>query len=471
MKPLNPRMPVKPAFGLSAAIAVVFWILPGNLQAQVNSNVNFNQHFQSVAAKNQPALLGEGFDNWEVGIANTYAWFTNNAISVKTMNDLATTDVLTDKDVNDAIAEFEQETLFSLGAVVTPLKAGVKIRDKQDQELFSFSLSAGAEVVSNIQLNRTFVSFAWNGNRQFIDQNVRLGEININALPMRTYSLGLAAPFEIESAGLNIRAGLKAQYLEGIGSAYTENGRLDLFTSPDARSLQFETNLEANASVPDTDAEVSDVPVDIASTGTGFGLDLGVKVQVNDQISFMGSVADLGQVEFTEETDNFKREGPYEFTGLEVAVGRPDDEGKDLTLIADSVEQIIDFQETEKSYTMPLGARAIFQSHFRMEQDVHNNDTFYKHHVYFHYQQGFQHHLRATEQAFLSFGYTYNLDNNLNAGGSIGFGGYTQIAAGPYISTQLGPFKLGIGSNNMLALINKRWGNGGDVSFNMGLAF
>jgi hypothetical protein len=457
--------------GILGIVLAVFFMLPNHLKAQVNSGVNFNQHFQSVAANNQPALLGEGFKDVEVGLANTYAWFSNNAISVETMNDKLTTDVLTDEDVNEVISEFQQETLFSIGATVRPVKVGVKIRDDQDQELFTFSLAAGAEVAGNIQLNRTLVSLAWNGNKQYVDQNISLGEININALPVRSYTLGLAAPFQLEGAGLDIRAGLKAQYLEGIGSAYTENGGLSLYTSPDARSLQMQTNLEANASVPDSDAEVSDVPVDIASTGTGFGLDLGVNVKVTDQISFMGSVADLGQVKFTEETNNFKRQGPYEFEGVEFAIGRPDDGGKELTSKADSVEDIIDFKETEESYTMPLGARAIFQTHLRINKDMHNNDTFYKHHIFIHYQQGFQNHLRATEQTFLSFGYTYNLDNNLNAGGNISFGGYSQLAAGPYISTQLGPFKLGIGSNNMLALIDKRWGNGGDVSFNMGLAF
>ncbi len=463
-----------PSFRQSLLLVPVLgmlFIMPNSGKAQVNSGVNFNQHFQSVAANNQPALLGQGFKDVEVGLANTYAWFSNNAISVETMNDKLTTDVLTDEDVNNLISEFEQETLFSFGATVRPIKVGVKIRNDQNKELFTFSLSAGAEVAGNLQLNRTLVSFAWNGNKQYVDQNITLGEISINALPVRTYTLGLAAPFELKGAGLDIRAGIKAQYLEGIGSAYTENGGLSLYTSPDARSLQLQTNLEANASVPDSDAEVSDVPVDIASTGTGFGLDLGVNVKVNDQISFMGSVADLGQVEFTEETDNFKRQGPYEFTGVELAIGRPDDAGKELTSKADSVEDIINFQETEESYTMPLGTRAILQTHLRIDEDMHNNDTFYKHHIFLHYQQGFQNHLRATEQSFLSFGYTYNLDNNLNAGGNISFGGYSQLAAGPYISTQLGPFKLGIGSNNMLALIDKRWGNGGDVSFNMALAF
>lgn len=445
---------------------------PDSASAQVNSGVNFNQHFTSVAANSQPALLGNSFENWEVGLVNTYGWFSNNALSVKNINDVATADVLTDAQVNETISNFEQETLFSAGVVVTPLKASVKIRDDQDKELFTFSLSGGAEVLTNLQLNRTFVSLAWNGNRQYRDQNIQLGEIKVNALPMRSYALGLAAPFEIK--GVELRGGLRARYIEGIGSAYTEDGDLSLFTSPDARSLEFETNLRANASIPDSDAEVDgvqDIPLGIAGTGTGFGIDAGVNIHVDDQVSFGLSVADMGSVTFTEETDNFERRGPYEFTGVDVAIGRPNDEGKDLSLRADSIQEIIDFQETEEDYTMPLGARAIFQTHLRIQEDYHNSDTLYRHHIYLHYQQGFQNHLRATEAAFLSFGYRYNLNNALNAGASVSFGGYQQIAAGPYLSTRLGPFKLGLGSNNMLALLNDNLANGGDVSFNMGLAF
>lgn len=471
MRHFKTIIPITCRFPILIGCLMALGALPLQINAQVNSGVNFNQHFSTVAAKNQPALLGEGFDNVEIGLANTYGWVSNNSISAKTVNDALTADVLSDALINETIDEFEQETLISAGAVVTPFKAGVKIKNNQKQEVLSFSLSAGAEVLSNIQLNRTFVSLAWNGNRQYRDETVQLGEININALPMRNYSLGLAAPFELKSAGINIRAGLRARYIEGIGSAYTENGELSMYTDPDARSLEFESNLRANTSIPDTDAEIKDVPVDIASTGSGFGVDLGVKVQVDEQVSFMASVADLGSVTFTEETKNYERSGPYEFTGLDVAIGRPNDDGKELSLTADSTREIIDYQETEEDYTMPLGARAIFQSHIKVEKDYHKEDTLYKHHIYLHYQQGFQNHLRATEQAFLSFGYTYNLNNVLNAGGSISFGGYSQLAAGPYLSTQLGPFKLGIGSNNMLALINKRWGNGGDVSFNMGLAF
>ncbi len=456
-------------FSLLLVAFLGFGMIPAELAAQVNSGVNFNQHFTSVAANNQPALLGKSFDNWEVGIANSYAWFSNNSLSVKDINDVANTDVLTDSDVEQTIRQFQNETLFSAGAVITPLQAGVKIHDDQDQELFTFSLAAGAEVLSNVQLNRTFVSLAWNGNRQYRDQNIRLGEIKVNALPMRTYSLGLAAPFEL--GDIDLRAGLRFSYLEGIGSAYTEDGDLSLYTNPNARSLELESNLKANASIPDTDAEVSDVPVDISQTGSGFGIDAGVNVRVDEQISFGLSVANLGSVTFTEETENYSRSGPYEFTGLDLAIGRPDEEGEDLALRADSLGDVIDYEETEEDYTMPLGARGIFQTHLRIGKDIHKLDTFYQHHIYLHYQQGFQNHLRATELSVISFGYTYNLNNDLNAGGSVTFGGYAQAAVGPYLSTQLGPFKLGLGSNNMLALIDEGAANGGDVSFNMALAF
>jgi hypothetical protein len=456
-------------FGFLLAALLGFSMVPGPVTAQVNSGINYNQHFTTVAANNQPALLGKSFDNWEVGIANTYAWFSNNSLSVKEINDVANTDVLTESDVERTIRQFETESLFSAGAVITPLQAGVKIHDDQDKELLTFSVAAGAEVLSNVQLNRTFVSLAWNGNRQYRDQNIRLGEIKVNALPMRTYSLGVAAPFEL--GDVDLRAGLRFSYLEGIGSAYTEDGDLSLYTNPNARSLELESNVKANVSIPDTDAEVSDVPVDISRTGNGIGVDAGVNIRVDEQISFGLSVADLGSVTFTEETENYSRTGPYEFTGVDLAVGRPDEDGEDLALKADSLGDVIDYEETEEDYTMPLGARGIFQTHLRVGKDIHKRDTFYQHHIYLHYQQGFQNHLRATERSVISFGYTYNLNNDLNAGGSVTFGGYTQAAVGPYLSTRLGPFKLGLGSNNMLALIDEGAANGGDVSFNMALAF
>ncbi len=432
---------------------------------QVNNSVYFSKHFNTTAANTQPSMLGRDFENFELNLLNTYAYFGNTAMTWGRVNEIAGAETIDQDLVDKTLADLEENNHLTAGANFTPLSLAFKINDG-NSEFLTFSLSARTRALSSFQYSNTLFDVVWNGNKKFKGQNVNLGPAKLNAVPISEYSLGLSGPLPLDLGDILIRPGLRFSFMQSFASFYTERGNLFMSTQENARAINFKGDYRFNRAGNFTNDNFNLVN----TRGTGLGIDAGVTVDIGDQISGTLSITDIGNINFDTEVKNFDEREAFAFRGINVdVVSTVENDGVQVS--ADSVTNIFEPDTSNNAFDMPLGTRLILQGEYKLGEFRKDGEDYYKHHFFFLYQQGFQDHLNAITRPYFSVGYTHSIDNTFNFGGSLSMGGYNKFAFGPYLSLNAGPFKLGLGSNNILPLIGEDLGTGVDASFNLALSF
>lgn len=163
--------------------------------------------------------------------------------------------------------------------------------------------------------------FAWQGNAQFIQQNVDLNNTLIDSRYYREYGIGLWK--SIPNKGINI--GVRVKFLNGMFSMITDKN----FDGNIGVGRDFEHQFNVNkARVNSSGIELlnsdqtnsSDLTSHLISNGNiGFGIDFGAHWKINEQLSAAVSVNDLGYINWKELPENrFLRDTTFLFEGVDL---------------------------------------------------------------------------------------------------------------------------------------------------------
>lgn len=446
-------------------LLICFCCLPFMTLGQVNNAQYFNPDLSTSGARHQPSLAGEGIDRFEISFLNTHAWVGNNNLSYGQIRDVLDADELTQDLVDETLNELERyNNHLSAGLEFTPFSLAVNIGSGEHP----FTLTAGADVrvLTNFQYSKVLLDVIWNGNKQYRGEEVNLGPFKWNLLPVQEYYIGGSKAFDAGS-GITLKPGVRLRLIQSMGSIYTERGDFMMYTQEDARRIRFDADYKVNTALQDRD-DIGNIDF-MKSIGSGFGMDLGLTTRISEKLSATLSVADIGSVNFNENTKTFSKNETYDFEGVNFRLNDPEEE--DFTINMDSAEAFLEPNKSEEAYSMPLGTRFIFQGNYQFGEFTRNDGEGFKHQVYFLYVQGFNNHLKASSKPYFSGGYTCDLAKFINVGGSLSMGGYNPFTIGPHVSFKFGPYKLGLASNNMLPLLIPEAGTGFDASLNMALSF
>ncbi|WP_299460433.1 DUF5723 family protein [uncultured Microscilla sp.] len=482
-------------------------------QAQNNPAVLYGSHFHQQAARLNPSKLGDSYNDLDItGLPlplptfNLYSWGGNNRLNAKDFQKyfISGGNTVDNAIIEEFVGRFGNKNIVGVGAQLQLFGVAFKINKKtrvmdmnnpdladipviKRDEIVTISLGWNERMAASVRLSPEMLAFAWkgNGHPDFLDKTIDLGNTKINAYWLREFALGAAMPI-YKGLDINVRAGVRLKYLQGMAAMRSRRANATILTQSAENGGTITTNIDyfSNFSSPvpvDEKGEFEDIPTKkflgsddfpkLPAQGSGFGVDLGVTVTLQDRFVGTFSLVDVGGVRFKRRISNFKLNNQITFNGIEV----PADPSTGLLGGADGIlDSLINNFELERTFdkfSIPLPTRMMFQAEYKVPRIDKKGRKYNKHHFFLTYIQGFGEYGISTARPSFTAAYSHNLGQQVSVGLSAASGGYSGFGIGSFMSFKLGYYRLGFGTNNITALLLRSGGKGADISFNISTAF
>jgi hypothetical protein len=174
-----------------------------------------------------------------------------------------------------------------------------------------------------------FFELVLKGNAAYIGKTLDLGGIGLYGNYYREWAFGVS---KIMDEGLTL--GIKAKILFGKANINTSRSDLSLSTSDPNYYLQVQSQMEAKASplLLDMDstgrlnklslpADMDIVSFLLNRKNKGFAMDFGFIYKYDDQITFSGSLLDIGFIRYSYNTAIVTGNADYQYKGFQNAAG------------------------------------------------------------------------------------------------------------------------------------------------------
>ena len=455
------------------SILILFIFIGASVQAQINPTIVYTPHFNTQAARFQPSKLGYQSPKLNIQVAPLFGlqvWGANNLLSIDDAIRLLDEQNVTTEEVDGWVDDLSASNRLIAGTYVQILAFGLRIHKKNQydslsspKELFSISFDIAERAEANAIFSDVIGKVAWEGNAQYAGQSVNIGKVAGNGFWQREFSIGASAPVW-QNEILNIRAGGRLKFIQGMASVYTERFNAIMTTPESGEMIELDVDYMVNTAIPDEDGEFD------AFKGRGFGVGLDLGATVTFQKNFTGTVSllDIGKVAYKEQITNYYRDGNAVFEGVEIDPSGDFDNASEFT---DAFWEDIEPLENSDAFSMPLPTRLALQFEYQSFKKDKKDREFAQHHAFLTYTQGFKDIGISTAKPQLNLAYTFSLNRKFSVGNSFGFGGVQGITIGPYLSVRGGAFSFAIGSGNILGAFSQKSARGTDLALNLGLNF
>jgi Family of unknown function (DUF5723) len=289
---------------------------------------------------------------------------------------------LDDLAYRDFVREVDGVTLIDLGGAIGKLDATNTIQLRQRTETASVGLRLGKttlmahhgiRVLNETTFPRNLIEMLWNGNAQFIGQDVQIAPV------MTTYNwheFGIGAARQIGS--VNIAA--RAKWLQGSNLLATDPNAqsISINTSDDVYQLRIATNYGFHATniIQSIDTSglgyeliTGDFGIPVGTPHRGLAWDLGATWQASERLLLHASALDLGASIQWKNTSYYRSQGQYEFDGVTIP-GSALINGEDFE-VTSGLDSLNDIYQFERSAADPYKVRLPF----RMYAGAHFNAT------------------------------------------------------------------------------------------------
>ncbi|HMN89749.1 MAG TPA: DUF5723 family protein [Saprospiraceae bacterium] len=375
-----------------------------------------------------------------------------------TYNDLVVSDANgnTVLDVDNAIAKLDDQNRIRQHLEIETLGVGLR--------LGKLLLSAGHSTKFNTWINypKTLPQLIWQGNAQFIGQEVDFGA---DWQLAGYHELALGAAFQIHK---QITIGARFKHLSGFGDVSTSRTRLQLRTDDVAYELALNADFQVNTTGNLEYNGLQNLTLrydfgnlnlsELFNRNSGSAFDLGIRARF-DKLDLAFSALDLGgQIQWTERVRNYSLTGNYEFRGLDVAQAILDN-AESFGNALDSLLELYRFTETANSYTTRLPTRYYLSAAYTLNTTWRLGGV-----VYYEQWRG------ETFQAVAASA-NMQLLHWLNLGASYAFRSGKFDNLGINATANLGPLQLFSMTDNVLSALRPKDSNSANVRVGINLLF
>lgn len=444
------------------------------LNAQLNYYTFGDPHLANQASENLPSLLGDHTKTGEFYPVTLYTGFTNNFIRASDLSAFSAQTEISREDMDAYLGKLKPVNQFWAG-YNAPLFQFFFNVPKKRKPFISFGFGAGHRTDFNFDVNREFLELLIRGNKNMAGQTVPLAP-QLNLLSYNQLFLTASTVFRIipwkNAQVVTIKPAVRVRYLSGLACVRMPSPTLNMYTDPEGRYLDFDTDLRINmssiADTPTLNDFASQGEFNLNSPGKGWGFDLGAGITVLRNLQLHAALNDLGGITFNRNVINYSKQGTVRYDGVDLDKLNS---GSDSLLNFTKLEEIIQPEKTYESFRSPLGARLILSGMYGLQARKRRRIPYFVHNLSFTYVQGLRDYLNTTTKPIAHAAYTYSFKNILNLGTGVTLGGISGFMAGAHLSLKANWFKLGIASNNLLPLISTRAGRGTDLHAFIGFSF
>ena len=174
-------------------------------------------------------------------------------------------------------------------------------------------------------------------------------------------------------------AGGRLKTLFGLGNVTTR--RTDYRITTGSEADLYALTLEADMLTQTSGLEAFDDDITPYMTNTknfGIGVDLGATYQLNEELSFSGSIVNLGFIRWKSQVINRRSEGSFSFEGVdnsELLTGGGFE--IDLTALTDSIADAFEITEDSAAYTTGLPTQMYLTGYYRLAPNTKASATLY----------------------------------------------------------------------------------------------
>ncbi len=237
----------------------------------------------------------------------------------------------------------------------------------------------------NASLPGDLLAFALEGNGNFLGETADFSQFGLNVNTYHEFGVGISR--EITP---RLRIGFRPKVLLGIMNITTQKPLPDigLYTDPNTFDLEFHSNLSVNVSAPleitkNANGDIDEINFrDIPGSevfGTvmnmknlGLGLDLGAEYQLLENLTLSASLTDLGYIHWGANTYNFKQDGSFTFTGLDLSDGLIANADFDLEdqadALLDSIAGMFDVSDQANPYSTFLAPKLYLAGEYQLDE-------------------------------------------------------------------------------------------------------
>ena len=237
---------------------------------------------------------------------------------------------------------------------------------------FQLSLSHAVKMGAYFKYPKAIIDLAFNGNSASIGERVNIAP-ELDLMAYQEYGLGLA--FQVSEI---LSLGTRLKYLIGIAAVHTSQSVATIHTSEEYYQLTGETDFVLNSSGISFDKDggiefldgMKDFSKALFTSNRGFAIDLGATVTLGKRFSFKASILDLGKINWKDNLSTQTSKGKHSFVGVD-AERMINGDSLSLRSVADTLNQIFNFQETQEAFSTSLPGRFYLSAIFSPMEGLH----------------------------------------------------------------------------------------------------
>lgn len=248
-------------------------------------------------------------------------------------------------DVSNAIDNLEEFNFIREDLDIHTIGVGVRLGK------LNLTLAHALRFGAYINYPKTLPQLIWEGNSQFIGQEIAFGP-DLQVAGYNEFALGAA--YQITD---NISIGGRVKYLNGVGDVSSQRTDLRLLTDDDIYQLTLTADYLLNSTGTVTYDGLTDLDFDFDFGGfgadsnqggnTGLAFDLGAQVKIG-KLDIAASVLDIGgTIDWEQDIRNYELNGTFEFAGLDIAQDLLDD----TTTLSGTLDTLRDSYEVTENTT------------------------------------------------------------------------------------------------------------------------
>lgn len=333
--------------------------LSTSLSAQQELATHFMRDIWQSSLSNPALTTGKKL---EIGLPGFYL---NAAATGVNFGDLVRTDPDGVNRINipEVIANLDDDNYFLTDIEIQTLRLAV--------ELSGLQLSFHHAVHTNAYFNypKGLAQFVFLGNGGFVGETLELGP-DLQLTAYNEFALGVAKKFG------KLGLGARLKFLTGIGNVSTERSEISLYTDEDIYQLKLNSDVLLNSS---SFLRVNDLAnfdftlgvdgfsgSDIFTKNNGFAFDLGLTYELTDKLQIAASVRDIGNINWKENVVNYTSNLDLEYDGVIIDSLLSDNVSIPLSETLDSLEEVLDFSETNKTYRTSLPIKSYLSASYTL---------------------------------------------------------------------------------------------------------
>lgn len=295
-------------------------------------------------------------------------------------------------------------------------------------EAYYFTFSVNEKDNAMVFYPRDLVLFALDGNTQFEGERLSFYSTGVFFNHYREYALGISK--RVDAA---ITFGIKAKLLFGKLNIETDRMDLGLLTEENTFNLLFDADARVNASIPyslvEEDGNYDTILLYVAPLpdyalnrrNPGFAIDAGFIYEASDQVTFSGSLLDLGFIRYASNLTNYSLQGDYLYNGPlgDTVISR----GYFRDLF-NNLNAAMDEELTYEPYTYFLDPKLLLGVSYGVSRNLRLNAMLYNRFHKMKYQNGITLSLlaRPVRNLETSLSWSYMNRSVLNLGAGIAYG-------------------------------------------------